>query len=212
MKLTRSQIAVLLEVKENAIRTYLSRKKLVEVNGIIDTSEGINHAFIEEQMTKKGIEIPDSLFDKDEEVIESVHHSEQTEQPEVKQGDLSKKDYKDLSKAKLVSEIQKNQVAYEKGKLELSQKKGELIEVEAAKEISNRHSVGLKSGYRDMFKQVINDISSKHSIPHEEVVKIHKNVDEQLNQVDKDVFNVFKSEISDIVDEFKLKRGRGERK
>ncbi len=199
MELTRNDLAELFEVKTGVIRPYLQRGKLVEQNGKIYTTNPVNQAFIEEQLTKRGIVIPDGLFDPDE-----VEEKEATS--------LSGKDYKDLSKEKLISEIQKNQVAYEKGRLELSQKKGELIEVDAAKEISNRHSIGLKSGYRDMFKQVINDICVRYSIPHEDVVKIHKNVDEQLNQVDKDTFTIFTKELNDIVDEFKIKRGRGERK
>lgn len=205
MIIQKSRIYKLLSITNDHFKKW-RKKGVVDYDGrVVDLSVGGNEEFFKLQCEKKGIS-----FDRFLALADEVDQRKPEKQEQEEHSQQEPRQNLTLTQIKQKTEIKLNQIRIQKEEIDLAKKKGEVIEVEASRNIMQIVVTEFQNGNREDFKQLLNEVCEASEVPHEDHTAYQKRVDENMNRRAKTVYDIIASEIEKGIEEFKIKLRRGE--
>lgn len=192
-KLTREQFVKKYGLLAATLRKHISRGKVVERNGFIDTEAEINKQYIANIYGK--IETESGIDDVSD---ESDNDYQNDSTPKLKSIDK-------LRAEKLEEEITKLRLANEKSR-------GELIPVDVVKPLFIQFSKSIMTSFQNEAESILTEISHKHKLNREDQSELRSRFTTIINQAVDEGVKDSKKNIKHLSNEYSESRGRGERK
>lgn len=220
-------------VQHGYVKMYIKRGKiLVNEDGLIDDKEPLNQLFVEKRKDKKEEKKqsqpkvngnlknrkPSNTKVIDREVVNSI--SDRTPKPEIRKAQSSRQKGSisegtqltlDLDLRTKEAEFEKKQQEIELNRLKIAKLKGDVIPTDLVKVVFGQHFKSVTTAFHQGADGFISTVAKRAGIEKAEIATLRGELIEIVNQAVKDAVQDSKSSINNIVREYSVKRGVGER-
>lgn len=194
----------------NALAVYIKRGKVVvNKDGMIDTNEDKNIAFLEKQRSKKqGIAVPKEPKKKAPLVPPPVY-SEEKENNVENEGEIPSL----AASERLLKHLdtQKREREVEKLDLEIEKKRGEVIPSELIKPVFLQHNQHLLMSMKNADDEMLSIFGHKYSLALEDIAWIRGEWTKKRNTAITEATGASVKAVDVIVADFSVKRGVGQK-
>lgn len=210
--LTKKEFAGLCDIATKNLATYILRKKVVaREDGLIDTADEKNKAFLQKYAKAKTEAAPQIT------IPEPSKEEEGTIQVNLGDGgqlvlDLKNiPQYKDSERLLKYLDTLKRQREVEKLELENAKKKGEVIPSELIQPLFMQHNQSLITEYKNATDEIVRTIKKKKDLNANEEAEIKGQLVQIVNTAMEKATTMTIKGLDNIINDFKDKRGRGEK-
>lgn len=208
--LTKSEFSELCGRKSNWLSTYIGRGEVVATGNLINDTLDLNKHFLSKHRKTPEIEQVKETVAKP--VTEKRNDS-------IKQGDLFEKQTGSeavvpfsVSETKLkFLDTQKREEEIAKLKLDNQKKRGEVIPSELIKPVFLRHNQSITTEFKNATDEILRSFSKRKSLSVNEEAELKGELIEIINSSMIKATNLTVSSIDNIINEYALKKGIGER-
>lgn len=205
--LRKEDFASLCGLQIKHVSTYIKRSKIVQMpNGLFDTDDAINKAFIDSRKgketesdlinrLKKHYNVPDAEEDDAEDTV-----TESGTPPLHRSTAL----LKHLDTIKRKEEITKLRIDIEK-------KRGEVVPSSLITPVLLQHNKSLSSSFKDAADELIREFAKRKDLSGSEVADIRGRLIDIINSAMKAATSMSVKSIEHIINDFSDKRGKGEK-
>ncbi len=218
---TKQDFAKLADIRTNDISTYVKRRKIiVRDDGMIDDKESVNKTFLK---TRQSLASKKSVIDhiKKFPAANSQTPNEENNDDEfpyfdgaTKRGSDEKAPDQTAAALEKLIHFRAEKVERETIKLDIdiAKKRGEIIPSEMVKPIFLQHNQFILTKFKNASDDLIRLIAKRKELTAEEVAEIKSEMVDVINHAIAEAIQMSVSSVDDIVNEFKVKRGAGEKK
>ncbi|HBD94269.1 MAG: hypothetical protein US15_C0012G0016 [Candidatus Moranbacteria bacterium GW2011_GWF1_36_4] len=231
---SRKEFAELLGISPAHVTMYLKRNKLQQDDdNKIDDTIPINADFKKRLLAKKNGEKPEKkerqqvitkvkyvvLEDKRKQSQQQQQQSQSEPEPEqqpVEQIKIKRKSDKNIGIYDIELEIKRADLEKKEQEIELNDWKikkisGEVIPTDMVQIVFNQHCKSITTAFHQGVDNFIIEFAKKHEIDRNEIAKIRLTFIDIINQAILDSIKESKNAISNIIEEYSMKRGVGEK-
>ena len=205
---TRKQLQTLCGIEQRAyIATYIKRGNIIEgEGGLIDDELPENKFFIEKQLAKLKEKKPAPMV-KEKKVIPDSDKTEST-QPEVPEETTEK--FK-LSIETTKQDLEKKQIDARIALLKEEKLRGEVIPTNMAVLTIKNVFTNYTTAFKNVIENHLLEITKRVKLPPEDVAEMRGLLITSLNEAQDDAINESKKSIKNIIQEYSILKGVGER-
>lgn len=189
--LTANQFAKKYGVQPITIRQNKARGILVTTKGLFNEANEVNKIYIAKRL---------AIIGSPNEIEETPDSELKLDNPELAKKRLS---MEALKEKKLKEEIEKLVIGNQK-------MRGELVPIEMIKPLFIQYSKSMITAFQNATENVLVEFGHKHNLTLKEKAEIKKQIVDIINQATDAGAEDTKKSIKSIVDDFSIKKGRGE--
>lgn len=196
---TRKEFSELTGLKSNKVSTYISRKKVIPLaDGCIDGNDPRNAAFLQkhsallEPVIKQAPEKPQQ------------QPTQETEQP-------LETDYAALDRQKLSAQVEKLNQEVRLLRIKEEKLKGVVVPSEVIMPVFLQHNQSVLTAVKNESDEFVRLFSKKRSLSGEEVAEVKSELIEWFNRAMDSANTLSKVTIKDIINNYSITKGVGER-
>jgi len=216
---SKKDFATLVNLETKNLATYIGRKKvIVGENGLIDDKDPINKAFIKTRSTKQS----------EKQIINHITKfgkatgadADEDDEPDnggkiidLSTPDAAKKSMDVLESIEKYQKFKAEKVERETYKLdiELAKRRGEIIPAELVKPIFLQHNQFIITTFKNAAEDIIRNIAKIHELSNADVAGLRGDLVKSINQAVKEAIDMSLGSVDDILNEFVVKKGVGQR-